>query len=111
MDTRDRYRDLIQHILTEHARIPFSYGELCSDPVFDREHDRYLLVLTGWQSTRRVHGVLVDVELKDEKVWIHYDGIEEGVTKQLLAAGVPREHIVLAFKHPSMRKLTGFAAA
>ena len=36
---------------------------------------------------------------------------EEGLANQLVKAGVPREDIVLAFQHPSTRKLTDFAVA
>jgi hypothetical protein len=31
------------------------------------------------------------------KVWVEYDGIEQGITKDLIAAGIPPERIVLAF--------------
>ncbi|BAY29391.1 fdxN element excision controlling factor protein [Nostoc carneum NIES-2107] len=36
---------------------------------------------------------------------------EEGVASDLLAAGVPKEDIVLGFRHPKIRQHTGFAVA
>jgi hypothetical protein len=79
--------------------------------VVDRERGRYLLVDLGWDDLTRVHGALVHVDVIDGKFWIQYDGTEEGVATQLVEAGVPRDRIVLASKHPSMRKYTDFAAA
>jgi hypothetical protein len=49
--------------------------------------------------------------LRNGKFWIEEDWLEDGIVKELLAAGVPKEDIVLAFHHPEMRHLTEFAAA
>ena len=95
----------------EYAAIPVSYGEIDRKVVFDRERDQYLLMLVGWQNGRRVHGALIHVELIDGKVWIQYDGTEQGVAVDLIEAGIPKDRIVLAFKSPELRKHTGFAVA
>jgi hypothetical protein len=44
-----------------------------------------------------VRGNLIYVTLSEGKVWVEYDGMEQGITKDLIAAGIPREQIVLAF--------------
>ena len=49
--------------------------------------------------------------LKDGKIWVQHDGIEDGVTNDLLEAGVKQEEIVLAFFLPSERKHLPFAIA
>src|SRR5208337_3516662 len=64
--TLDRYRQIIESILLEYTQIPYAYGEIQTEAVFDREHDRYLLVNTGWDTGKRVHGCLVHVDLVDE---------------------------------------------
>ena len=46
---------------------------------------------------RRVRGNLIYVTLSEGKVWVEYDGMEQGITKDLIAAGIPPERIVLAF--------------
>jgi hypothetical protein len=46
--TLDRYRQIIESILLEYTKIPYAYGEIQTEAVFDRVHDRYLLVNTGW---------------------------------------------------------------
>ena len=58
MDTLDAYRDQIEEILTEHARIPYAHGNTQKHTIFDRRQDRYLLMLVGREGYRRVHGCL-----------------------------------------------------
>ena len=70
-----------------------------------------MLVHEGWENNRRVHGCIVHAEIRDAKIWIHYDGIEDGITEELVAAGVPKDCIVLAFHPPQVREHTGYAIA
>jgi hypothetical protein len=51
------------------------------------------------------------VEIKGDKIWIQQDGTENGVAADLVAAGIPRDQIVLGFKSPQSRTLTHFAVA
>ena len=64
----------------------------------------------GWDKYR-VHGCLVHVDLIDGKFWIQRDGTEHGIARDLEAAGVPKDHIVLAFRAPEIRPYTGYAVA
>jgi hypothetical protein len=98
MDTRTTYRPLIEQILTEYAQIPYAYGDIQIQTVFDREGDHYLLMLVGRDGIRRVHGCLVHIDLIDGKIWIQRDGTEHGVARDLIHAGVPKEDIILAFR-------------
>ena len=111
MDSLDPWRDALERILTEHASIPNAYGDIQSQVICDRKRDRYLLLDVGWKGYERIHEPLVHVDVIDGKLWIQYDGTEEGVATQLVAEGVPRDRIVLAFKPLDIRKLTDFAAA
>ena len=111
MDPLDAWRDAIERILTEHAAIPNAYGDIRTEVIADRKRDRYLLVDVGWKGYERVHDALVHIDVIDGKLWIQYDGTEEGVATQLVAAGVPHDRIVLGFKPPDVRKYTDFAAA
>jgi hypothetical protein len=111
MDTLDTYRQLIEKILTEYARIPYAYGEIQIQTVFDRASDHYLLMLVGREGVRRVHGCLVHVDIINGNIWIQRDGTEHGIARDLLEAGVPKDHIVLAFHSPEARRNTEFAVA
>ncbi|MEP0784806.1 XisI protein [Trichocoleus sp. DQ-A1] len=60
-----------------------------------------------WRDGLRVHGCLVHIQIRDGKIWIQRDGIEEGITDELVAAGIPKEKIVLGFHPPEVRQYTG----
>ncbi len=109
MDPLDKWREALERILVEHAAVPYSHGDIRTEVLIDRERGRYLLVDLGWQGVERVHGALVHVDVIDGRFWIQYDGTEDGIATQLVEAGVPRDRIVLAFKHPELRKYTDFA--
>jgi len=111
MDKIARYRTLIQDTLIEDAQIKPSLGEVESHLVFDTERDSYQLMYIGWDGTIRTHGAIIHVRLRNDKIWIEYDGTEEGIAIHFLEAGVPKEDIVLAFHSPLKRPYTGFAVA
>lgn len=111
MDTLTEYREIIQRILNEHAQYPYSHGAIKHVVVCDTEGDHYLLMAEGWDKRRRIHDCMIHVDIIDGKFWIQYDGTELGIANELFDAGVPKEHIVLGFKSPTLRKYTEFAAA
>jgi hypothetical protein len=111
MDSVEHYHRLIESILTDLAKVPYAHGDIELQTIFDRERGHYVLMLVGRDGIRRVHGSLVHVDIKGGKLWVQRDGTEHGVARQLLEAGVPKEHIVLAFRSPEMRKATDFAIA
>jgi XisI protein len=100
---------LIEHILKEYASIPYATGNLEHHMVVDKPHNRYLLLTVGWDSKKRIHHAVIDVELRGDKFWIHYDGTEEGIAYDLEQAGIPKERIVLAWHPEEVRQHTGYA--
>src|SRR4029453_2993371 len=64
-----------------------------------------------WLSTHPSRGCVLQVDIKDGKFWIQYDGTETGLACALVQAGVPKEDIVLAFHAPHKRQYTGYAVA
>jgi hypothetical protein len=111
MDTLESYRQIIRKILTYYANIPYAYGEIECKMIYDPEADSFLLMTIGWNGDRRVHGCLVHVDIINDKIWIQRDGIEYGMANELIDAGVPKEKIVLAFRHAKVRPYTDFAVA
>lgn len=111
MDRIENYHNVIEKVLTEYAQIPYAYGEITSETIFDRENDRYLLLTIGWKNRRRVHGVLVHIDIINSKIWIQRDGTEDGIATDLEREGVPKSDIVLGFHEPEVRKFTEYAAA
>jgi hypothetical protein len=111
MDTLDTYRQIIQNLLTEYVGLQYAYGEIQNETIFDREADRYLVMSVGWQDVRRIHGCLIHVDIINGKVWIQRDGTEHGITDELVAAGIPKDRIVLGFHPPQVRQHTEYAVA
>lgn len=109
MDKIENYRNIIKAILTEHSKIKPAYGDIEMELLFDNERDRYQVLRAGWIEQRRVYGVLIHIDLKDEKIWIQYDGTEVAVANELMEEGIPKEDIVLAYHSPLMRQYDGFA--
>lgn len=107
----DQWREFLERILQAYADLPYRYGEVLTYVVVSRDRNHYLLMHEGWEEHHRVHGVLVHAEIRDSKIWIHYDGTEDGITDELVAAGVPKDQIVLTFHPPHIRPHTGYAVA
>ncbi len=111
-DTLNHWRRTIKQILADLAAVPFpEVVTMSAKAVFDEGADVYLVVVEGWQDVRRLHGCLVHVEIKGDKIWVQQDGTEDGVAADLLAAGIPKDCIVLGFKSPQSRAFTQFAVA
>lgn len=111
MDKINKYVQIIKDILTEDAKFKPSHGEIEPFLVFDDEHHSYQLMLIGWSGTWRMHAAVIHVRLINGKIWIEEDGTGEGIANVLVAAGVPKEDIVLAFHPPIKRPFTEFAVA
>ena len=48
---------------------------------------------------------------KDGKIWIQYDGTEEGIANKLVERGISKDDIVLAYQSTYTRQLSGFAVS
>jgi len=111
MDSLNRYREIIEQLLTRLAAIPLNHPGVHDTTVFDRRTDHYLVVREGWLNKRREHYIVAHLAITNGKIWIHADGTEEGLASQLEGAGVPRSDIVLGFQPPHVRPLTEYSAA
>lgn len=114
MDKMNQYRSIIRECLcglaafiNQHSRQPTAE----SLAVIDAEHDLYLLISTGWAGHRRIRGTTLFLRLRDGQVWIEEDWTEEGISKELVKAGIPEVDIVLAFQSPEPRVLADVVSA
>jgi hypothetical protein len=96
MDT-ENHRIAVKHVIETYARFRPSHGNIRLDTLFDEIQDRYALMQAGWDRGRRVRGNLIYITLQDGKVVVEYDGIEQGITDDLISQGVEEKDIVLAF--------------
>lgn len=103
------YPELVKRFLREYASFKPSYGDVQVEAIFDDAQGHYEVIHAGWVAGKRVHGSILHVDIRDDKIWIQHDGTERGVATDLVEAGVPKERIVLAFQSPAKRKMTAFA--
>lgn len=111
MDRVAKYRQIIKELVRRYAQIKPAYGNIEIETIFDESNDHYELMYTGWDEHRRVHGSILHIDIRDNKVWIQYDGIEGGIAEELVEAGIPREMVVLGFQPPELRPYTEYASA
>jgi XisI protein len=111
MKKLDHYRQIIKSVLEPYTQIPYSHGDLICKAIFDDNANSYLLMTLGWDRKTRVHGCLIHIDIIDGKIWVQRDETEDGVTQELVAAGIPKEQIVLGFHPLDVRPYTGYAVA
>jgi hypothetical protein len=114
MDTHASDRELVERILSQYATVPYSDdADIETQSIFDRTHDRYLLMNVGWDThtkqNERLYYPLIQIDIIDGKFWIQHDGTDVGIARQLERAGIPKSRIVLAFRERELRALTEYA--
>jgi XisI protein len=109
MDILENYRRILKDVLLPYTQIPYSHGDIQCKTVFDSENDSYLLLTLGWDGIRRIHGCLIHIDIINGKLWVQQDDTEDGVTYELVEAGIPKEKIVFGFHPPNVRQHTGYA--
>lgn len=111
MEKLEHYRQIVKHLLDEYAQYKPSHGQIETKVIIDPKQDHYELMHIGWDKHRRVHGSTIHIDIINGKIWIQYDGTNRPVAEELLAAGVPREDIILGFHPESVRQYTDFGIA
>lgn len=105
----ETYRNYIQKLLTEYANLGSPDPDVETQTIFDTIRDHYQIVYAGWKNRKRRYGCVLHLDIKNEKIWIQYNGTEIEIAEELVKLGVPKEDIVLAFHEPLIRQYTGFA--
>lgn len=54
--------------------------------------------------------ILTHLEIIDDKIWIHRDGLEDRIANDLVKAGIPKSQIVLGFHSFKIGQHREFAA-
>jgi hypothetical protein len=111
MDKLEGYRQIIRSVLAPYTKITYANVPVRNIAVFDDQHGQYLIMSDGWHGVRHLHGCLIHIEIIDELLWVQRDGTEDGITDELVSAGISKQDIVLGFQEPSVRKYTGYAVA
>lgn len=111
MERLNHYRECVKRLISEQARYVSSHGEIFSQPVFDTEHDQYLLVDMGWDGQRRVYNCVLHLSLQDGKVWIQRNQSDRSIAEILSEMGVSKNDIVFGAQPAYARSYTGYGVA
>jgi hypothetical protein len=103
MDTRLKYQNIIKDVMQRYASYPSPHADIQSRLALDDEHGSYAFLQAGWYGNEYLHGAIIHIDIIEEKIWIQYDGTEDGVALDLIRAGIAKEDIVLGFRPPEVR--------
>jgi hypothetical protein len=97
MDNTRKYSEILKEVLLYYSQFRPSHGNIRVDLIFDEERDHYALVHAGWNQGRRVHAMIFYATLHDGKVYLEHDGINYGISDDLIERGIPEADIVLTW--------------
>lgn len=112
MDKSSKYKKLTKKILNKYIDL-FSDADSEVEEILiaDDVKGHYVWLGLGWENGKRQNHQIVNIRIRNEKIYIEEDLTEEGIATDLLNEGVPKKDIVLAFHEPSERQHTEFAPA
>lgn len=108
--TLEQWRSSLAQILQGHVNW-INLDDVRVYVLVGQEQNHFMLMHEGWQGEQRLYGAIVHAEIREGKIWIHFDGTEDGIAEELIATGIPKDKIVLTFHPPNVRQHTGFAVA
>jgi hypothetical protein len=97
MDTSKTYQEIVKSVISNYAKLRPSHGNIRLDIVFDETLDRYALMQVGWDRGQRIRGNLIYVIIENNKILIEYDGLECGISQDLIQQGIPEYDIIFNF--------------
>lgn len=93
MDNSLSYADIIQNTLQEATKDQPRIQPIQLYPVCDRDSGHFLVLATGWDKQHWINAILFHAHLVDREIIIEEDNFEEGLTSQLIAAGIDANNI------------------
>ncbi len=100
MDKLAKYRNIIKSIVKKYGKFQSSIGNVETYAVCDEQNDNYLVVDVGWLAFGRQHAMPIHIRIKDEQVWVEWDGTDQEIVQQLIDNGIPEDDIVLGWQKP-----------
>jgi hypothetical protein len=79
--------------------------------VMDTTQNRYQLQHLESKLPTPISRTLAYLEIRAEKIWIEVDNTEKGIATELVAQGIAKSQIVLAFYPPTVREAGEFAVS
>lgn len=98
----------VLHSLTPHSA---RSGRLEYHIVSDTERHHYQLLVSGWPQHKRVHGIVVQINIRDGLIWVQEDGTDVDVANELVRLGTSESQIVLAYPMPNQAQSLEFVTS
>ncbi len=111
MDKIAQYRKYVQSLLSSYAANDVLEPEVEVQLIFDTERDHYQWMNVGWQQFNRIYRCVIQIDIKDGKIWLQQNLTDQNPAEELVEMGVPREDIVLGLQPPYKRKYTEYGVA
>jgi hypothetical protein len=108
MEKLAQFQAVIKQVLGEYVALIQKHTKHEAYLVEDPIQLHYLVYQNLWQGCSRSYGCLVHVRIKNEKIYVEYDGTDEAFADVFVEYGISKQDIVLAFHAPSKRPYTGF---
>lgn len=105
------YRISVQELLNQYLQERPADPNVETQLIADVTQDHYQLVNVGWEDDHRIYGCVIHIDIKGNKIWIQQNMTEYPIAEDLVAAGIPKDHIVLGFHSPYKRRFTEFAVS
>jgi len=99
MEHSPNYADILKQTLQEATRDQPSVQAIKVYPVCDTETGHFLVLATGYDTQRWMDSIIFHARLLDRLIVIELDHFEDGLTEDLIAAGIPAEHIISGLEY------------
>jgi hypothetical protein len=109
MDTLNHLQKSAMRVIEEYAASRNTAPDIETELIFDTKNNHYQLVTVGWQNGKRVHGIVLHLDIRDGKIWVQHNGTEVDIAECLVETGISKDEIVLGFHTPFLRKFTEYA--
>lgn len=108
-DKLKTYQQIVQQLLMGYAKSKPAYGEIEVETIFDTQRNHYLIIHFGLHHERWIHQSVINLDIRNDKIWIFCNSTEHDVAEDLVNLGVPKQDIVLGFYPPLMREMSDYA--
>jgi XisI protein len=114
MDKLKKFRNALLEIMGEYTleegQRPNNKGVEFKKIIDDKQH-QYQFIQMGWDGLTRVYDLIFHADIREGKIWIQEDSLEESLAERLEEKGVLKRDIVLAYLPEGHRVFTSYAAA
>lgn len=76
MDKLEQYRQILKALIHRYTNLSRGDTQIESIALCDPTQDSYMVMDIGWNPLGRVHSVPIHLRIKNQKVWLEWDGTD-----------------------------------